>query len=442
MLPSARLTALPAGDHRLHGARPPVDLAAVGWSEVEHTAEGVARAPSGQEASYVVRVLLRQPPPASASGTLCAEWLNVSSGAEAAPEWTYLADELVRAGHAWAGVSAQVVGVSGGAGSVAVDGGAPPAAPGLVGADPERYGHLVHPGDAWCHDIYVQVSRAVRDLVSASLVLAVGESQSACMLARHLVSVHGLESPFGGYLVHSRAGSIPRRVPEGTQHTMADVLAQRPGRLPDDLVPTLVVQTETDVIGRMRSLPARQPDGPMLRTWEVAGTAHADKFQIDAFEELLGCPTPVNRGQQVYVLRAGLRALEEWARDGAAPPAAEPLVVEPLVVEGVEGAESYAVDELGNVLGGVRTPAVDVAVERLSGFAPEGASLICQLFGSTTPLPAETLRSRWGAAEQYLSAYARATEAMIAAGFACPEDRQAILSEARPGVLTGGQDPS
>jgi hypothetical protein len=434
---TADLEPIPAGDHRLHGARAPLDLAAAGWDEEEWTASGTAASPSGAEAAYAVRVLVRRPAAASASGTLCAEWLNVSSGAEAAPEWTYLAEELVRAGHAWAGVSAQVVGVSGGAGSVAVDGGAPPAAPGLVGADPERYGHLVHPGDAWCHDIYVQVSRAVRDLVSASLVLAVGESQSACMLARHLVSVHGLESPFGGYLVHSRAGSIPRRVPEATQHTMADVLAQRPGRLPDDLVPTLVVQTETDVIGRMRSLPARQLDGPMLRTWEVAGTAHADKFQIDAFEDLLGCPTPVNRGQQVYVLRAGLRALEEWARDGAPPPAAQPLVV-----EGGKGAESYAVDDLGNVLGGVRTPAVDAAVERLSGFAPEGASLICQLFGSTTPLPVESLRSRWGTAEQYLAAYARATEAMIAAGFACPEDRQAILSEARPGALTGNQDPS
>ena len=214
---------------------------------------------------------------------------------------------------------------------------------------------------------------------------------------------------------------------------MAEVLAQEPAPLPDGVAPTVVVQTETDVLGRMRSFPARQPDGPTLRTWEVAGTAHADKFQIDAFEELLGCPTPVNRGQQAFVLRAGLRALESWARGGAAPSSAEPLVVR-------DGA--YAVDDLGNVLGGVRTPAVDAAVERLSGFAPEGASLICQLFGSTTPLPAETLRSRWGTAEQYLAAYARATEAMIAAGFACPEDRQAILSEARPGVLTGDQDPS
>ena len=103
---TADLEPIPAGDHRLHGARAPLDLAAAGWDEEEWTASGTAASPSGAEAAYAVRVLVRRPAAASASGTLCAEWLNVSSGAEAAPEWTYLAEELVRAGHAWAGVSA------------------------------------------------------------------------------------------------------------------------------------------------------------------------------------------------------------------------------------------------------------------------------------------------------------------------------------------------
>lgn len=429
-LPAASLSALPPGDHRLHGARPAVDLGAVGWSETEHVARGVATSPSGLEAAYAVRVVVRAPASAPASGTLCVEWLNVSSGAEAAPDWTYLADELVRSGHAWAGVSAQYVGVMGGRASVTVgDGGSP----GLVGADPERYAGLSHPGDAWCHDVYEQVARAVRDLLGAEVVLAIGESQSACLLSRHLTSVHGPDSPFAGYLVHSRAGSLPPVEPDGPQHTMAAVLASPPATLPDDLVPTLVVQTETDVLGRMRSFPARQPDGPLLRTWEVAGTAHADKFQIDAFEDFLGCPTPVNRGQQVFVLRAGLRALEGWVRGGGAPPSAPPLVVE---------GGRYALDEVGNTRGGVRTPAVDAAVERLSGFAPEGASLICQLFGSTTPVPPALLGETWPSPEDYHAAYARATDAMIAAGFALPEDRQAILSESRPELLTPGQQPS
>lgn len=428
---TASLERLPPGDHRLHGARPPVDLAARGWTETEHVASGVAVSPGGREAAYAVRVLVRRPPAGQASGTLCAEWLNVSSGAEAAPDWTYLAEELLRSGHAWAGISAQYVGVMGGQASVAVGDGSGAGSPGLVGADPERYGGLEHPGDAWCHDVYEQVARAVAHLVGADLVLGVGESQSACLLSRHLVSVHGPGSPFAGYLVHSRAGALPRVEPSAVQHTMTEVLSQQPAPLPDDLVPTLVVQTETDVLGRMRSLPARQPDGPLLRTWEVAGTAHADKFQIDAFEDFLGCPTPVNRGQQVYVLRAGLRALERWARRGDAPPAGELLQV-----SGGAGEEAYVVDTLGNTLGGVRTPAVDAAVQRLSGSAPAGASLVCQLFGSTTPVAPEVLAERWPTRAAYLAAYEAATDATVAAGFALPEDRQALLSESVPELLT------
>ena len=414
------LTALPPGDHRLHGARPPVDLAAAGWTEREWVARGTATSPSGASAPYAVRVLVRAP--VDGARTLAAEWLNVSSGAEAAPDWTYLADELVRSGTAWAGISAQYVGVMGGQASVTVG---DLGSPGLVGADPDRYGDLSHPGDAWCQQIYAQVARAVAEELRVDLVLAVAESQSACMLARHLTSFR--DSVFGGYLVHSRAGSLPPIEPDGPQHTMAAVLAEPPAPLPDDAVPTIVVQTETDVLGRMHSLPARQPDGPLLRTWEVAGTAHADKFQIDAFEDLLGCPTPVNRGQQVFVLRAALRHLEAWARGGAAPPSAP-------VLEVANGG--YVLDEVGNVRGGVRTPAVDAPVERLSGFAPDGATLVCQLFGSTTALASEQLRARWASRAEYEAAYEAATDAMITAGFALEEDRQEILSESRPNLLT------
>lgn len=414
------LSPLPPGDHRLHGARPPVDLAAAGWVEREWVARGTATSPSGASAPYAVRVLVRAP--ADGARTLAAEWLNVSSGAEAAPDWTYLAAELLRSGTAWAGISAQYVGVVGGQASVSVG---DVGSPGLRGADPERYGALDHPGDAWCHDIYAQVARVVAEDLGVDLVLAVGESQSACMLARHLTSFR--DSLFGGYLIHSRAGALPPLEPDGAQHTMAAVLAEPPVTLPDQAVPTIVVQTETDVLGRMHSFPARQPDGPLLRTWEVAGTAHADKFQIDAFEDFLGCPTPVNRGQQVFVLRAALRHLEAWARGGAAPPSAPPL-------ETAGGA--YVLDDLGNVRGGVRSPAVDAPVERLSGFAPEGATLICQLFGSTSPLPPDQLRARWASRGEYDAAYDAATEAMIGSGFALPEDRQEILSESRPDVLT------
>ena len=75
----------------------------------------------------------------------------------------------------------------------------------------------------------------------------------------------------------------------------------------DDLdVPVIVVQTETDLLGHLNYLPARQPDSEWLRLWEVAGTSHADKFQIGEFEDFLGCPGPVNT-RPAGVRRSGPR---------------------------------------------------------------------------------------------------------------------------------------
>src|SRR5205085_157600 len=46
-------------------------------------------------------------------------------------------------------------------------------------------------------------------------------------------------------------------------------------------VPVLQVNTETDVLALVTHLgfyAARQPDAPHLRTWEIAGAAHADNY--------------------------------------------------------------------------------------------------------------------------------------------------------------------
>ncbi len=107
-------------------------LASYGYSEAEYTASGTATAyaaPDGlpangrydlqptSQASYETRIVVRRPTnPAKFNGTVVVEWLNVSAGADSSPDWTYLADELIRGGYAWVGVSAQAVGVIGGPG--------------------------------------------------------------------------------------------------------------------------------------------------------------------------------------------------------------------------------------------------------------------------------------------------------------------------------------
>jgi hypothetical protein len=81
--------------------------------------------------------VLRRPKDLAAfSGTLVVEWLNVSSGMDGCPDWTFTAEEILRRGHAWAGVSAQLAGIEGGISSVQMEG---VDLPGLKGSDPQRY---------------------------------------------------------------------------------------------------------------------------------------------------------------------------------------------------------------------------------------------------------------------------------------------------------------
>lgn len=370
------------------------DLVAHGYVEEELRAAGEA------PAAYATRAVVRRPA-SGGSGTLVVEWLNVSSGQDAAPDWTYLAEEIVRRGHTWAGVSAQAVGVEGG--TPRVETGVTLA--GLKQADPERYGSLAHPGDAYCYEIYTQVARGLASDLGATCVLAVGESQSAYALTHYVNEVHAEAGVFDGFLVHSRGN--------GTLHTTDPAPIRT-----DHAAPVMIVQTEGDLFGRLNYLPARQDDADRLRLWEIAGSAHADHFLIGELEAFLGCADPVNRGQQAYVVRAALRWLEGWARGGPAAPAAPRLAVD---------GGAFGLDEVGNVRGGVRTPVVDAPAEVLSGSAGPGASVICQLFGRTLPLAAPAYSSH----EEYLAAYTAATDAAIAAGFVLPEDRDAVLAEAR-----------
>jgi hypothetical protein len=368
--------------------------------------------------------------------------MNVSSGADAAPDYTYLADELVRGGFAWVGVSAQRIGIEGGPVAVST-----PAAEltgagkGIRAVDPERYGDLSHPGDAFSYDIYTQVARSLRspgevdpfDGLDVERLLAVGESQSAFALTTYVNGVQPLTGPFDGFLIHSRGGAA---APLGDPESGIDIVGTiggEPTTIRTDLdVPTIVIETETDLLGILNYLPARQPDSDRLRLWEIAGTAHADAFQIGDAESILGCAQPVNRGQQHIVLKAALRHLDTWAKGGDAPPGAERLEIDE------SGAQpAFVRDENGNARGGIRNPAVDAPVAVLSGEAAAGSSIICILFGSTVPLPAERLAALYPTTADYNAAYEEATDAMIEAGFALDDDRQTLIDEADPSGLAG-----
>jgi hypothetical protein len=410
--------------------------------EREYFASGTATAytakatpPSGEwslqpssRAGYRTRIVVRIPrQPSAFNGTVVVEWLNVSAGSDTDPDWAYAAAEFNRSGYAYVGVSAQQAGINGSRlGDVASQLLPGLHVSGLRRADPARYGSLHHPGDAYSYDIFTQVAQGLRDPgkhdvlngLTPQRVIALGQSQSAARLTTYVDGVQPLTHEFDGFFIHSRGGGAAPLSGSGDTGTIVDGayrIRPNPG------VPVMVVETESDLIA-LRYYQAEQPDSHDVHVWEVAGTAHADAFVAGPALQELHCDPRVNAGPQEFVVRAAISALDHWVRTGDAPASAPRLQRD----GGVLRRDAY-----GIVLGGVRTPPVDVPVAVQSGEAAAGSQALCVLYGSSRAFTPAMLRTLYGSREQYLSEFADATRQAVAAGYVLAADQGALQQEAQ-----------
>ncbi len=409
-----------------------------GYTDVEFFASGTASAfratsdPSDgrwtiaptTSASYRTRIVVRRPTdPNRFNGTVVVEWLNVSSG-ESSPDWDYLNPMLTRDGYAYVGVSAQALGIEGGTGITSVG-----ASPGLIKSEPARYGTLHHPGDQYALDIFAQVGRALRldrrpDVLGGlrpKHIVAVGESQSAFYLTTFADALQPLTQTFDGIFIHSRGGS-------GAPLNGASIISANSGpaglRIRTDLsVPVFMFETETDVT-TLGYAAAQQPNTGRIRTWEVAGTSHGDSYIVDGYASVLGCKTEINQGPQHPVVQAAFTAFGKWVTAGTSPPSPKPFAL------ATTHPVTLARDAVGNVIGGVRTPAVDVPSSSLSGVAPPGASVLCSLFGSTTPFSASRLVQLYRDKATYLALYQKSLDQAMSGGYILAEDRAGLVAQA------------
>ncbi len=428
---------------------PTFDLSTVGYIEEEYFISGEAASYAPVESltedgywdvetadtmPYKTRIIVRRPAATKDfGGVVAVEWLNVSAGMDAAPDWTFMHIQLMREGAVWIGVSAQRDGIYGDETPLA-------SMFALKSVDPIRYGPLEHPGDEYSYDIYSQTGAAVwfgaKELLGGlepNVVLALGESQSAIRLTSYINAVAPIVDVYDGYLVHSRAGfGAPLVEEESTPD---------PTFLRTDLeVPVLVLTTETDLVDHLLGYHrARQEDGPWFAGWEIAGAAHLDSYTLGLGDEddgsgsadqalfesmldppssvyfgVLACENPINTGPQTYVARAALASLIKWATHSVVPPTMPQL-------ELAEGGEEYVLDDVGNALGGIRTPQVDAPVARLSGLGETGWNF-CTLFGSTTPLTGHELAQRYPDHEAFVKAWNDSLEEAAAAGAILAED--------------------
>ncbi len=415
------------------------------------TPDGRWEAAPAATAPYATRIVVARPADNKKfNGTVIVEWLNVSGGADGAPDWNAVHREIIRNGYAYVGVSAQKVGVE--PGGRGLTGAGNP----LKTANPERYGRLSHPGDAFAYNIFSQAGRIIRESGGIKVlgplvpkrVIAIGESQSAVFLTTYVNAIDPLAKVYDGFLIHSRFGNA------ATLENAA--MVGSPGqprfvKLRTDLrAPVITVITETDLLDS--GIPgfhgARQPDNQRLRVWEVPGTSHADSYTFtigfmdsgstpleklaagyEPTSNVLGSPLakPVNNSpQHHYVVEAALWNLDRWIRTGQTPPMAAPMKLsEP---SQPVAAPRIALDANGLAQGGVRTPWVDVPTARLSGTGNSGGALGFMV-GVSEPFDTATLNRIYpGGKREYLKKFEASLSSAIKAGFILPADKQEILN--------------
>lgn len=427
--------------------------------EGEAGADGQWQARPAKREGFKTRLVVRRPvDPTRCNGSVYVEWLNVSGGLDAAPDWLFLHRHLIREGAIWVGVSAQKVGIDGG--------GLVPGMP-LKKASAARYGSLVHPGDAYAFDIFSAVARGLRAQgfgplggLPAERVIAIGESQSAGFLVTYANAIDPIEQCFDGFLIHGRPGRAAGidgnyiRAPRGGQLSDLGAFKTVGHRIREDVrVPVLTFESETDVVG-LGGGQARQPDTALFRLWELAGASHFDTYGLVASmidregvpvqdlamamtptDKPMGIPaeSPINSGpQQHYVLGAALSHLDRWVCDGTPPPHA------PRLESTDESGSELVRDELGIAKGGIRTPWVDAPSAVLSGTAPGGEGFAF-LLGRTQPLDEATLARLYpGGSEEHRSRFEAATAKAVAAGFLLKADADEINALARTGLQPSG----
>jgi hypothetical protein len=209
----------------------------------------------------------------------------------------------------------------------------------------------------------------------------------------------------------------------------------------------LTFQTETDLTF-LQYVTARQDDGDRFRLWEVAGTAHYDAYGLavaatdrgdspsaadlvvtsSPIPGLVTCGTPINSGQQHFVLNAAFHALNRWVKSGRPPRPAPRLETTP------GPPADIARDADGNALGGIRTPSVDAPIATLRGDGQQG-SILCALFGSTAPFDAARLGALYPSHRAYVSAVRKAAQRAVRHGFLLRPDARLMKASAEASAI-------
>ena len=266
-----------------------------------------------------------------------------------------------------------------------------------------------------------------------------GYSQSAWDLVGYINDITPLyrKPIFDGYLVASSFGSqlsLNQCSPAPPTGDPRNVLRSRN-------VPIVATLTQMDYHeARAAYRPDSDASNDRYRYYEAPGAAHLVAEQLPVTpdtadvlaaggETLTASYASCNAGPLStfparYLVDASLMQLESWVRSGTTPPHA-PIIA----TTGTPAATVTVLDALGNGVGGVRAPEIDVPVATYTESA-NASSLNCSLAGQVIPFDAATLRSLYPSPLSYLEPFANDTLRIAAKGFMTPDDAVAAVADA------------
>ncbi|HEV8153035.1 MAG TPA: alpha/beta hydrolase domain-containing protein [Solirubrobacteraceae bacterium] len=425
-----------AADHQ----RRPQRLGRVGYVEEEYLVRGRANVYDWPDAGgavvrtadapYATRVLVRRPARTRrASGTVWVEMLNPSNMFDLNIGWALTHREYVRRGDAWVGITAK-----------------PVALQALKTFDPRRYGSLsfanplpagdprncpvtgdstqaTENGLVW--DVNSQVAAWIRSRAPSNpfrragralRVYGFGYSQTGGYLATYVGALHrrvtrenGGRPLFDAYLIGAAGGAFTGLVPIN-QCAAVPPLGDPRFEIRDLGVPVIRAMTQSDYLA---GIAARRADGDRrddrYRHYELAGAAHATPDELyyaaapadiaragRTVPSLMCDEGPRSRFPSSALFDALARHLDRWVRRGIAPPPGRTIRVR-------DGAA--VLDRFGNVVGGVRSPDVDVPISTWSGTTTGPG--FCGIAGAEHRFSAARLRALYPTHGTYVRAVGR-----------------------------------
>jgi hypothetical protein len=200
----------------------------------------------------------------------------------------------------------------------------------------------------------------------------------------------------------------------------------------------------------------------MLRSWEVAGTAHVDHHLRQSREPLelrdngtsseatmaptCGVPTIGTRVPVQYVVASAFDLLVKWVEKRTPPPTAPPIVTttterpSPTAETPASGAGRgnrnqiwISTDANGLALGGIRL--AEVAVPTGLNVGTNSGPGACVRWGYYKPFDVTTLNKLYPTHAAYVSAVEKVTNENLRAGYILKADAERTIQDARDSAI-------